>query len=149
MKNFILAIAIFSFSINNIFSQSIKERDLVGSTFELVIDIDQDAIEADLDDASFFAEMIGDAVLNLVDNVLEGIDITLEFKRNHEVIIEVEAFGTHEINYSTWQIEDGYLFIEDENENHHFKSDDKWVKKGDRIVSVDENEHVFLKKISK
>ena len=95
-------------------------------------------------------------ILNAVDGLLDEIDIYMEFRKDNELKVTVDAFGEHEIEYSKWQINDaGELSFSD---SEHFKSEDSvWMFVGDHLESfeykdgerIKEDENVLLRRVKR
>ncbi|MEP4134642.1 MAG: hypothetical protein ABJL71_08455, partial [Cyclobacteriaceae bacterium] len=86
-----------------------------------------------------------------VDDILEEIDIYLEFKKGGEVEVLVDAFGETETEYTKWTIDNkGRLYIED---TEHFSSDhDYWMMKDGILIDVsddDAGKYVYMVNMDK
>ncbi len=140
--------------------QSVKEKDVLGE-WEMVIDVDMDELERDLEDENWLARKIAGSVTGLVSDILDEIDIHMDFRDNGEVKIMVEAFGEREVEYAEWDInKDGELMIFDEDErrwkNRHvnFGSDDDiWLMDDGKIYQFEgrrgrlERGNVYLQRV--
>ena len=141
MQKIIFSLLILGFLCVNVsLAQSkVKERDLKG-TWKLVIDIDESEGDA----------AIERAVLGAVDGFISSFDITFQFKRDNELKVVVNVFGEEEVEYSNWKIQDGYLYLGD---NNKFDMDDTlWYLEGDRLIAEDINDDsgnhsVYLERI--
>ncbi len=129
------------------FSQSkVKEKDVIGQ-WDLIIDLDEieDEIERDLEDENWLAARFARSISNFALNIVEEIDIRMDFREDGELKISVNAFGVRETEYAEWYINrDGELVIEDEHDRRgrskrrHINigdDDDVWMMKGDKLVS--------------
>ena len=107
----------------------VRERDLEGTTWKMVFDIDNEHERADADNA--FERII----LSAVDGLLDEIDVYFEFDRKGRMSIWVGAFGDdeEEEERSEWRItRDGYLELGD---SDTFESDDTvWMRDGDLLI---------------
>ncbi|WP_420385153.1 hypothetical protein [Roseivirga sp.] len=131
------------------FAQSrVTEKDLLGE-WRMVIDVDMDEIEEDLENENWLARRIASSVTSLVTDILDEIDIHMDFRSNGEVKIMVEAFGERESEYAEWRInKDGELMIFDE-DNRRWKNshvsfggdDDVWLMEDGKIVQFEYHRH--------
>ncbi|MEP0367182.1 MAG: hypothetical protein ABJN36_13595 [Cyclobacteriaceae bacterium] len=141
------------FSFDSMAQERVKEKDLIGN-WKLVIEIDEafdDAKEELDDDESILGRMILSSVSGFVDDILEEIDIYLEFKKGGEVEVLVDAFGETETEYTKWTIDNkGRLYIED---TEHFSSDhDYWMMKDGILIDVsddDAGKYVYMVNMDK
>ena len=105
-------------------AQKLKERDLVGTTWKLHIEIEDVLAEAEEEmeeEDNILGEVILRGVSGLVEGIIDNIDIYFEFRDDHELKIYIEAFGTDDIEYTEWSINrHGELLIED---NDHIQTD--------------------------
>ncbi len=145
MKSSMLLVFLLLFGISTTAhaQKRVKERSLRG-IWKLEIKIDKDA------DSAF-----GRIVQNSVEGFLDEIDIYMDFRKNNELVVTVNAFGEKEVEYSEWYINDeGELHIGD---SEHFQSDDDtvWMFVGDRLESfenrngklVNDSENVYLHRV--
>ncbi len=137
----------------------VKEKDLIGE-WKLVIDLDEveDEIERELEDENWLAARFARSISNFALDIVEEIDIRMDFRENGEVRIEVDAFGAREVEYSEWYINrNGELIIEDEdndrgrrskrNRSVHFGDDnDVWMMDGNKLFAYDRGYRGRLKK---
>lgn len=146
------------------FAQSrVTEKSLIGE-WQMIIDVDMDEVNEELENENWLARSIARSVTGLVSDILDEIDIKMDFRSNGEVKIMVEAFGEREIEYAEWEINsDGELRIFDEDHdrwrNKHVSfgdDDDVWLMDDGNIVQFErhsrgrlERQEVYLKKISK
>ena len=146
MKKAILSFCLLLlFSVATVQAQSkVKEKDLKG-TWKFVFEIDKEA------DSSM--ERV---ILNAVDGLLDEIDIYLEFRKNNELKVTVDAFDEREVDYGEWYInDDGELYF---GESDHFDTGDSvWMLVGNRLESfeykrgkrVKESENHYLKRVKR
>lgn len=136
------------------YAQQVKEKDLIG-TWKLIIDVEeelnQEADEAD----NYFEEVIIQSISGLLDNVFDNIDIYMEFQKDNDVIIDINAYGEREKETAKWKINNrGYMEIynfSDDDDNHISigDDDDEW-KMIDGILVSDEHEKnktVYMTKV--
>ena len=142
--------------------QAVKEKDVLGE-WKMVIDVDMDEIERDLEDENWLARKIAGSVTGLVSDILDEIDIHMDFRDNGEVKIMVEAFGEREVEYAEWDINrDGELMIFDEDErrwkNRHVSfgsDDDVWLMDDGKIYQFEgtrdrlERGNVYLQRVDR
>lgn len=133
--------------------EAVKEKDLLGE-WKMVIDVDMDEVERELENENWLAQKIASSVTGLVTDIIEEIDIRMDFRDNGEVKIIVNAFDEREVEYAQWEISRrGELMIFDE-DHDRWKSthinfgqddDDVWMMDGDRIYQF-ENERGRLER---
>ena len=146
MKKTLLTLCLFLFfSVSVVNAQSrVRAKDLRG-TWKLEITLQEEAESS--------TERI---ILNAVDGLLDEIDIYMDFRKNNELKVTVDAFGEKEVEYSEWHINDaGELTFSD---SEHFKSEDAvWMFNGHRLESfkykngerIREDENVYLRRVKK
>lgn len=139
-----LLLLVFGLSATTVQGQSpVRSNQLEGSTWKLVVEIDDDA------DTAF-----GRAIINAVDGFLEEIDIYMEFKSRNRLKVTVDAFGDLEVEYSEWHVDkEGRLHLGD---TDHFESDDSvWMFEGRKLRNYEydsfddrlERDNVYLKRV--
>ena len=109
----------------SVFAQSkVQEKHLDG-TWKLYLNLKENA------------ETAGErVVLNAVDGFLAEIDLEFTFASNNELRIDVNAFGSEEIEYSEWMINDrGELVLGDIDQVD--LEDTVWLREGERIQAYD------------
>jgi len=117
----------------------VTEKELKGE-WKMIIDIDEDKIDEELEDAGPFERIITRSVSGFVLNVIEEIDIRFTFLKNHRLRIEIEVLGEREVEYSDWYINShGELLIGDDPDD-----DEVWMMNKDRLVSY-KNRHGRLR----
>lgn len=137
----------------------VTEKELLGE-WQLIIDLDEieEEIERELDDENWISSRFAKSISNWALNLVDDIDIRLDFREDGELRIEIDVFGVREVEYSDWYINrDGELIIEDE-DNHrrsrrrsrssfNFGDDeDVWMMDGDKLVAYDRGYRGRLKK---
>lgn len=141
----------------------VTEKALLGE-WKMVIDIDMDEIEEELENENWLARKIAGSVTGLVSDIIDELDIRMDFRSNGTVKIMVEAFGERESEYAEWSINrEGELQIFDEGDrrwkNRHISfgdDDDVWLMEDGRIVQFEhdrggrlERGEVYLQRIDK
>lgn len=124
-------------------AQKLKERDLIGTTWKLNIDISnvlEEAEEEMEEEDNILGEVILRGVSGLVEGIIENIDVYFEFQDDNEVRIFIEAFGSDEVEYTEWSVNRfGELIIED-NDHIETDGDSYWYLEGGRLVHEDSEE---------
>jgi len=157
MKNILTAILMIGICTTGFSQKKVTEKDIIGE-WKLVIDIDREEIEDEIDDENnWIAESFAKAVSGFALDIVESIDIKMDFRENGEVKIRVKVFGIRETEYASWFINrDGELEIEDDwrddddddNRRSHtkFSGDaDVWMMDGKRLVAYDKGYRGRLK----
>ena len=120
-------------------AQKLNEKKLMGS-WHMVIDIDA-AMKESQKDLNLFERMIVGSVSGFVDQVLEMVDITIEFKPKGKALLKVDGPDVEdkETTELTWQINaNGDLIIDDyESDQAHVNMDNLWRLEGDRLQSYE------------
>lgn len=156
MKKILTAILMIGITATGFSQSKVKEKDIIGE-WELVIDIDRDDIEDEIEEESnWFARSFAKAVSGFALDIVEEIDIKMDFRKDGEVKISVDIFGSHETEYSQWrinkdgelEIEDGWRNDDDDRGRSHtkFSSDaDVWMMDGKKLVAYDKSDRGRLK----
>ncbi len=148
MKNYIsmtLCFILFA-STSGIGQQKIKEKDLLGQ-WKLKIEINEalDEAKEDLDDEdAILGKLVLSTISGFVGEIIENIDIYLNFQSGGKVEVTVNAFGEEEVEYTTWYIDkSGKLFIED---TEHLQSDkyDYWTLENGILVPSDSEDEKYV-----
>ncbi len=141
MKNLMILLTIpLLFSINDAEAQKkIKEKDLIGP-WKLIINFEEGFDEArkelEEDEDSFISKLVLGSVEGFVTSILDEVDIFMDFQKNGQLKIIVEAFDEKEVEYSHWQINDRGELIIDDSDNTDV---DHWVIEDDLLVGYDED----------
>jgi len=146
MKSILMMAALIGFTVTTIQAQDrVREKDLVGTTWKMVFDLDEEA------DTAF--ERV---ILNAVDGLLDEIDIYFEFHDDYEMTVWAGAFGDEEEEEDgEWYINDhGQLFLDD---TDHVDADDNiWLRDGNRLIPYERKrgrlvrkDDVYLRKVRK
>lgn len=137
----------------------VTEKAVIGE-WQLIIDTDEieDEIEEELENEHWLARRFARSISNFALDIVGEIDIRMDFRKDGELRIEVDAFGTREVEYAEWYINrDGELIIEDDddwrskrnrrNRSINFGDDnDVWMMDGDKLVAYDRGYRGRLKK---
>jgi len=137
----------------------VTEKELIGE-WKLVIDLDEveEEIERELEDENWLAARFAKSISNFALDIVESVDVRMDFREDGEVRIEVEVMGAREVEYSEWCInKDGELIIEDDDNDRrrrsrrsrsvHFSDDnDVWMMDGDKLFAYDRGYRGRLKK---
>ena len=127
----------------------LRDRDLEGTTWKMVFDLDNDRKKKEADNA--FERII----LSAVDGLMDEIDIYFEFGNRGDLSVWVAAFGEDEDQESSnWRIsKDGFLEM---GETDSFQHDDTvWKRYGDRLIPferrrngrLEREDAVYLKRV--
>ena len=126
----------------------VTEKELIGE-WKMILDLDEieDEIKRDLEDENWLARRFANSLADLALDLVDQVDVNLDFREGGEVRIEIDIFGHDEVEYAEWYInKDGELIIEDEDRrsrrrgrrSFHFGDDhDVWMMEGNRLVSYD------------
>ena len=163
MKKLSILLTLLAISAVSYGQSRVTQKALIGE-WQMVIDVDLDEVEEELENENWLARRIASSVTGLVSDILDEIDIKMDFRPNGEVKIMVEAFGERETDYAEWEINsEGELRIFDEDHrrwsNRHVSfgdDDDIWLMDEGNIVQFErhsrgrmERQEVYLKKIGK
>lgn len=136
--------------------KKVREKDVIGD-WELVIDIDRDDIEREIgEEENWLARSFAKSISNFALDIVESIDIDLQFRENGDLRIEVEVFGEREVEYAEWYINrDGELIIDSEDSDHvHIDDIDVFLMDEGKLVAYEkgrkgrlyEKEEIYLRK---
>lgn len=138
IKQILIVIALVSISSNAV-AQKIDEKKLMGS-WDMVIDIDA-AMKDAKQDLNLFEKMIVSSVSGFVDQVLEMVDITIEFKPKGKALLKVDGPDVEDKETAelSWYFDaNGALIIDDyESDQAHVNMDNIWRLEGDRLQSYE------------
>jgi len=136
MKKIIWIVMLAAILALNVHAQDrVKERDLKGE-WKMVFDFDEDDLAEEIEDESIFGWMFSDAVSGFVVNILEDIDIRMEFMDNGRLRMTVIAFGDKEVEYLKWSINrDGELIISESGKY----DDDVWMMEEGKLVAYEKD----------
>ncbi len=114
MKKLVATFLVLTLCAGAYAQDKVREKDLIGE-WELIIDV-RDEVEDELrEERNWFAEKFARAITNFALDIVEEIEIRMDFRENGEVKIMVDAFGTRETEYADWEINSkGELIIEDD-----------------------------------
>ncbi len=150
MKKALLTIALATIFLASHAQKSVREKDLEGR-WAMVFDIEDDLDESWDEDESILGRLIAKSATTFVVELLDEIEITMEFRPNNRLRMEVEVFGEREVEYDEWHInDDGELIIGDWNKD----DDDIWLFDGRRLQAYEKSwrgrlkeKQVYLRKI--
>ena len=138
MKNIIALFLLTTIVASSAFAQKrVHPRDLEGTTWQLVFDLDKEADNA-----------IERIALKAVDGFMDEIEIQFDFRKDRALRVRVEAFGEEDDEeYSTWSInDDGQLSL---GETDSFESDDTlFMRDGDVLVPFEYKRGKLVRKDS-
>jgi hypothetical protein len=131
-------------------AQKINEKELMGS-WHMVIDIDAAMKEAKKD-LNIFEKMLVGSVSGFVDQVLEMVDITIEFMPKGKALLTVDGPDVQEkeVTELTWRHDpSGGITIDDyESDQAQVDFDSIWRLEGDRLQSYEADgtleKHVYM-----
>ena len=138
------------------FSQGkLTERDLIG-TWKMTINsesvMEEVKKEADEED-NLFAKVILNSVGGMVDGIIRNLDIYINFQRDGQAKILINAFeNASEEEESEWYIKGGRLYIRDskKGDNIDWDSNDYWIMKdGNLYLESDDRVEVYMVKMDK
>lgn len=140
----LLTLIMLTFSLTTHSQHKVKARDLKGN-WKMVIDIDEEYMEDELhdEDIPWLGRIFAKSLTGLVFNIIEEIDIEMQFLDNNRLKITVEVFGEREVEYGRWYINHNGALVLDDFDNIHIDDDDReghdiWLMKNDRLVSYEE-----------
>jgi len=139
MKNF-LALLVFAVILASSAAaqQRVHPKDLEGSTWELVFDLEKEADNA-----------IERIALKAVGGFMDEIKIQFDFRKDGALRVRANAFGVEDDDdeYSTWSVNDaGQLSL---GETDSFESDDTmFMRDGDRLVPFEHKRGKMVQKDS-
>ncbi len=140
-------IAIFTLSVLSFGSlqaqEKITESRLVG-TWKMVIDADKVMAKIDKeakDSETMLAEIILKSVSGMVEGIMEGLQIYVEFKRGGDASLLIEVFESETEDEDTrWYIRNGKVHLDDtNNDNITWDGDDGWYLQ-DGVLFLDQDD---------
>jgi hypothetical protein len=146
MKRIILLTAVSMILIVSAQAQSkVSKKDLRGE-WKMVFDFDEEDLEEGIDDNFWLGSIISGPMSGFVMDILDEIDIQMEFLDGGKLKITVDAFGEEEVEYDKWYLTSkGELVIGDDDE------DEVWMLEGKKLYQYDklsrgrlEKQEVFL-----
>ena len=147
MKNRTITTLLFAILVSSItFSQSkVKEKDIIGE-WKFHLNLDK-AIDDETKDSDNFEKIIVSGILKTVNKLVDHVDIKFHFKKDHTLTIAQKSNigeDAETIENHRWKINnEGQLVtssIKDGNQN--FNSDNVWMLRKGKLISVDENKEV-------
>ncbi|MBL7471442.1 hypothetical protein [Robertkochia sediminum] len=141
MKTIVMTLMALFMASSMVAQQRIKEKDVLG-TWKFKLDL-KEAIDEESEDMGFFEGMIAKAVSGMAQDIVNEMDITFNFKRDHVVLLTINNIeeDKEEIEELTWQINDrGYVVIDDiDNDNVQVNNDGYWIVQGDKLIAYDDD----------
>ena len=124
---------------SNALAQKINEKELMGS-WNMIIDLDA-AMKDAKKDLNLFEKMIVSSVSGFVDQVLEMVDITIEFKPKGKALLKVDGpdVENKETSELSWHFDaNGALIIDDyASDQAHVNIDNVWKLERDRLQAYE------------
>jgi len=146
MKKFTLFLVIISFLAITANAQSkVTKSDLEGK-WKMVFDFNEDNLEEEIEDSFWLGSLVSGPLSSFVIDLLEDIDIQMEFLDGGRLKISVEAFGEEDVEYEEWYINSrGELVLGDDDD------DEIWLFEDNKLYQYDkkskgrlEKQQVFL-----
>lgn len=152
MKPLMLLTALLLVASSAMAQDRLRHRDLEGTTWKMVFDLDNKRTKAEADNAF---ERI---VLSAVDGLLDEIDVYFTFDKRGRMTIQAGAFGVdeEEEERSEWFInDDGQLELGDSKSISY--DDTVWLRYGDRLVPFERQRNgrlerenaIYLKRVDR
>ncbi len=112
----------------------------------MVFDFDEDDMEEEIEDSFWLGSLFSGPLSSFVVDLLEDIDIQMEFLDGGKLKISVEAFGEEDVEYEEWYINShGELILGDDDD------DEIWLFENGKLYQYDkkskgrlEKQQVFL-----
>jgi len=148
MKRIILLTAVWMMMIVSVQAQSkVSKNDLRGA-WKMVFDFDEKDLSEEIEDNFWLGSIFSGPLSGFVMDILDKIDIQMEFMEGGKLKITVNAFGEEEVEYDDWYLTSkGELIIGDDDE------DEVWMLEGNKLYQYDklsrgrlERQEVFLVK---
>jgi len=133
MKKLLLILTLFCLVNYSLTAQDkVKEKALKGE-WKMVFDIDEEDLEKEIEEESWFGWMVASSVSEFVADLMDEIDIRMEFEDGGDLKITVYAFGEKEVEGAVWYINrDGELIITDEGDDDD--EDEVWMFVEENLV---------------
>ncbi len=149
-SHFLLTLALLLINTAGFSQKKLTEKDVIGN-WKMVIEIDKAMEEAkeelEEEEDNLLSQMILSATSGLVTGIMENIDISITFLKDGKAEVRVDAYDEKELEYTTWWIENGRLFIDDTESMN--TDNDYWVMRDGILFSVDDedglSEYVYMK----
>ena len=148
MKKSTLFLALICFLTISVNAQTkVTEYDLEGK-WKMVFDFNEKDMKEEIEDDYWLGSLISGPLSHFVVDLLENIDIQMEFLNGGKLKITVEAFGEEEIVYEEWYINShGELVLGDDDDD----DDEIWMFEDNKLYQYDkkskgrlEKQQVFL-----
>ena len=147
MKKSTLFLALICFLTISVNAQTkVTEHDLEGK-WKMVFDFNEKDMKEEIEDDYWLGSLISGPLSHFVVDLLENIDIQMEFLNGGKLKITVEAFGEEEFVYAEWYISShGELVLGDDDDD-----DEIWMFEDNKLYQYDkkskgrlEKQQVFL-----
>ena len=140
MKKYTLLFAMLFFvSVASYSQDRMTENDVMGS-WKMVIEIDEvmAELEEEADESeSMLAKVLMQSVSGIVEGVMDNIEIYIDFDRDGDASVLVEAFDEATEDEDTeWYIKNNRLYI-DETDSFNTDSEGYWVMRDDVLFFED------------
>ncbi len=140
---FLILLGFLAFAVNS--QSKVTEKDLEGK-WKMVFDFDEDDMEEEIEDSFWLGSLFSGPLSSFVVDLLEDIDIQMEFLDGGKLKISVEAFGEEDVEYEEWYINShGELILGDDDD------DEIWLFENGKLYQYDkkskgrlEKQQVFL-----
>ena len=145
----LLSLGLLLFAESTFAQNRVRARDLEGTTWKMVFDLDNEKTRAEADGA------FGRIILSAVDGLLDEVNIYFTFEHRGRLFISVDAFGEDDDEErSDWEISaDGSLMLG--HSGSYGDEDTIWRRKGDLLIPYERNrkgklersDAIYLKRI--
>ena len=148
----ISAVAILFLCSASLVTSNTKEKDIIGK-WKLHLDI-SNALDQETEDEDGIGAAFARGIVNMVDNLVEEIDITFDFRKNNVLVVTHDSDFDHQEKSTEryhWEINKEGHIITSSLKNKHFSvnDDDGWKLKKGKLTPVDNDNDkvVWLEKI--
>ena len=148
MKNFTLVLSMCLFlAFTSEAQKKVRESDLRGQ-WKMVFDFDEEDLEDEIEDSFWLGTIVSGPLSGFVKDILDDIEIQMEFLDGGKLKITVEAYGDEDVEYEEWYITSaGELVLGDGDDD----DDEVWLLEGNKLYQYDkksqgrlERQEVFL-----
>ncbi len=139
-KSVMLPLIICSLSFSAIAQSKVTDRDLEGE-WKMVFDFSKKDLEEDIEDSYWLGSLFSKPLSRFVVNLLEDVDIQMEFLQEGRLKITVEAYGKEDVEYEEWYINShGELVLGDDDDN------EIWLFEDNKLFQYDKKSKGRLEK---
>ncbi len=111
----------------------VTERDLEGK-WKMIFDFDEEDLEEGIEDSFWLGSIVSGPLSGFVMDILDEIDIQMEFLEGGKLKMTVVAFGDKDVEYEEWHLtSEGELLIGDDDD------DEVWMLEGNKLYQYDKN----------